>query len=69
MVRAFGEASGKGIPYQIVERRLGDIAICYTDPTYAQEKLGWKAKYGLKKMCKDTWRWQSMNPGGYKKLI
>jgi len=69
MVRAFEEASGKGIPYQIVERRLGDIAICYTDPTYAQEKLGWKAKYGLKKMCKDTWRWQSMNPGGYKKLI
>jgi len=67
MVRAFGEVSGKDIPYQIVERRPGDIAICYTDPTYAQEKLGWKATHGLKKMCEDTWRWQSMNPVGYKK--
>ena len=67
MVRAFGEVSGKDIPYQIVERRPGDVAICYTDPTYAQEKLGWKAMYGLKKMCEDTWRWQSMNPVGYKK--
>jgi UDP-glucose 4-epimerase len=69
MVEAFENVSGKDIPYQIIERRSGDIAICYTDPIYAQEKLGWKAKHGLKKMCEDTWRWQSMNPSGYKKLI
>ena len=69
LVRAFEKSSGKDVPYQIVGRRPGDIAICYADPTYAQEKLEWKATHGLKKMCKDTWRWQSMNPVGYKKLI
>jgi len=69
MVEAFENVSGKDIPYQIIERRAGDIASCYTDPIYAQEKLGWKAKHGLKEMCEDTWRWQSMNLSGYKKLI
>ena len=69
LVRAFEKSSGKDVPYQIVGRRPGDIAICYADPTCAQEKLEWKATHGLKKMCKDTWRWQSMNPVGYKKLI
>ena len=65
MVKAFEKASGKNIPYKIVDRRLGDIATCYADPTYAKEKLAWKAKYELDEMCKDTWRWQSMNPDGY----
>jgi len=66
MVKAFEKASGKDIPYQIVDRRRGDIATCYADPGYAEKKLNWKAHYGLDKMCKDTWRWQCNNPNGYK---
>jgi UDP-glucose 4-epimerase len=67
MVKAFEKASGKDVPYEIVERRAGDIATCYADPSYAAEKLGWKAKHGLDEMCEDTWHWQSMNPNGYPK--
>jgi len=65
MVKAFEKASGKNIPYKIVDRRSGDIATCYAAPAYAKEKLAWKAEYELDEMCKDTWRWQSMNPNGY----
>ena len=66
MVKAFEKASNKTLPYHIVERRPGDIAICYTDPDYAAKKLDWRAKFGLDEMCRDTWRWQSKNPDGYK---
>lgn len=65
MIKAFERASSKTVPYEIVNRRAGDIATCYADPAYAVQTLGWKAKYGLDEMCEDTWRWQSMNPGGY----
>jgi UDP-glucose 4-epimerase len=65
MIKAFEKASGKNIPYQIVDRRPGDIAACYANPTYAAEKLGWKAECELDEMCEDTWRWQSQNPDGY----
>jgi len=65
MVKAFEKASGKDVPYQIVDRRLGDTATCYADPAYAAEKLGWKAECELDEMCEDTWRWQSQNPDGY----
>jgi len=65
MVKAFEKASGKNIPYKIVDRRSGDIATCYADPVYAEERLGWKAECELDEMCEDTWRWQSMNPNGY----
>ncbi|MPQ44461.1 UDP-glucose 4-epimerase GalE [Clostridium tarantellae] len=65
LVRAFSEASGKEIPYKIVNRRPGDIAVCYADPTKANEDLGWKAEKGIKEMCEDSWRWQSNNPKGY----
>jgi UDP-glucose 4-epimerase len=65
MVKAFERASGKSVPYKIVSRRPGDIATCYADPAYAEEKLGWKAECGLDEMCEDTWRWQSQNPDGY----
>ena len=67
MVKAFEKASGKDVPYQIVSRRPGDIATCYTDPSYALEKLGWSAEYELDEMCEDAWRWQSQNPDGYPK--
>ncbi len=66
MLRAIEQASGQVIPYQIVQRRAGDIAVCYADPSYAEQEIGWTATYGLKDMAEDTWRWQSNNPDGYK---
>ena len=66
MVKAFSNASGQDVPYKIVDRRPGDVAMCYADPTKANLELGWKAEYGIKEMCEDTWRWQSNNPHGYK---
>jgi UDP-glucose 4-epimerase len=65
MIKAFQKASGKQISYQIVERRVGDIACCYADPSMAKEKLGWSAELGIDRMCQDSWRWQSMNPTGF----
>ncbi len=65
MVKKFEEASGKKVPYEIVERRAGDIATCYADPTYAKKVLGWEAKKSIEEMCEDSWRWQSNNPKGY----
>ena len=65
MVKAFGKACGKEIPYEIKPRRAGDIAMCYADPAKAAKVLGWKAEKGLDEMCADTWRWQSQNPNGY----
>jgi UDP-glucose 4-epimerase len=67
MINAFEKASGKKIPFKIVDRRAGDIAACYADPTLAEKELGWSAELGLEEMCRDAWRWQSMNPDGYKK--
>ncbi|WP_028456718.1 UDP-glucose 4-epimerase GalE [Chitinilyticum litopenaei] len=65
MVRAFEEASGRPVPYQIVARRPGDVAACYADPALARELLGWTAEKTLADMCADSWRWQSGNPNGY----
>ena len=65
MVKAFEEANGVKVPYQIVDRRPGDLATCYADPTKSLEKLGWKAEKTLVDMCRDSWNWQSKNPMGY----
>ncbi|MFV0488482.1 UDP-glucose 4-epimerase GalE [Vibrio fluvialis] len=65
MVKAFEAASDKTVPYQLVERRPGDIAECWADPAKAQQELGWKATRTLEEMTQDTWRWQSNNPQGY----
>ena len=65
IVKAFENASGKKIPYNIVDRRPGDIATCYADPTKAKSQLGWDAKHGIDEMCSDAWRWQRKNPHGY----
>ena len=67
MVKAFSKASNKEIPYKIVGRRPGDIAMCYANPAKAKIELGWEAKYKLDEMCEDSWRWQSSNPNGYEK--
>lgn len=66
VVKAFEEANGIEIAYEIAERRSGDIATCYADATKAYENLGWKAEKTLEDMCRDSWRWQKMNPEGYK---
>ena len=65
MVRAFEQASGRAVPYQVAARRAGDIAACYADPASAQELLCWSAQRDLATMCEDAWRWQSANPNGY----
>jgi UDP-glucose 4-epimerase len=65
MIKAFELASGKKIPYKIVERRDGDIAKCYANSSYAKEILGWTAKKTIDDMCQDSWRWQENNPNGF----
>ena len=66
VVSAYSKACGKEIPYEIKPRRAGDIATCYADPTKAKEELGFCAVYDIDRMCEDSWRWQSMNPKGYR---
>ena len=65
LVRAYEKASGITIPFKITERRPGDAAECYADPSLAKELLGWSAEYGVDRMCEDVARWQKMNPDGY----
>jgi len=65
VVNAFIEATGVDLPYVFADRRPGDAAVCYSDPSLAERELGWKAQYDLKKMCEDSWRWQKNNPNGY----
>ena len=66
VLHAYEKACGKTLPYVVDPRRPGDIAVCYADPTKAKEELGWEAKYGIEDMCASSWKWQSMNPNGYK---
>lgn len=65
IVHAYEKASGLNVPYKIVDRRPGDIATCYADPTKAYEVLGWRARYGIDDMCRDLANWQKNNPNGY----
>ena len=65
VVKAYGKACGKDLPYKILDRRPGDIATCYADPAKAKAELGWEAQFGIERMCADSWRWQSTNPEGY----
>ena len=65
MIKAFEAESGQAVPYEVVARRPGDIAVCYADANKARQLFGWKANLGLRDMCADTWRWQSNNPRGY----
>ena len=64
-LRAFERASGKTIPFRVVERRPGDIAECYADTSKAERELGWTARLNLDDMCRDAWRWQSRHPNGF----
>jgi UDP-glucose 4-epimerase len=64
-LRAFETVVGKPIPYRVVDRRPGDVAISYADTSKAERELGWKATLGLDEMCRDAWRWQSRHPNGF----
>ena len=66
IIKAYSKACGKELPYEIKPRRSGDIAACYADAAKAKVELGWEAKQGIKEMCEDSYRWQSMNPNGYR---
>ena len=66
VIHAFEKACGHKLPYAIKPRRAGDIAACYADAGKAKRELGWQAVYGIDDMCASLWKWQSMNPKGYK---
>ena len=65
VITAYNRAVGKDVPYKLVDRRPGDIAESYADPSKAQQELYWVAERDLDDMCRDSWRWQSNNPNGY----
>jgi len=66
VVKSFEAATGRAIPYEIVARRPGDVAVCFADVTRAREWLDWTAQRGLDAMCADAWRWQAANPHGFR---
>ncbi len=66
VLHAYEKACGRTLPYSMDPRRPGDIAQCYADPAKARDELGWEARYGIDEMCASSWKWQSMNPNGYK---
>jgi UDP-glucose 4-epimerase len=65
LVNSFSDATSKEIPYKVIDRRPGDIGVCYANPEKAKTVLGWKAEKNLKEMCEDSWKWQSENPNGF----
>lgn len=66
VLRAFEVASGRSVPFTVMPRRTGDVAECWADPALAEQMLGWRAERDLARMCADAWRWQSLNPRGYR---
>ena len=68
VLHAYERACGKTLPYVVDPRRPGDIAVCYADPARARDELGWEARYGIEEMCASSWKWQSMNPDGYREV-
>ena len=65
VVKAFEQACGRDVPYEIVARRPGDISECFANPALAKSLLGWEAEFGIERMCRDHWRWQEGNPRGF----
>ena len=65
LIETFKKVSGADIPYKIVGRRAGDVAVCYADSSKANKELNWTAERGLEEMCRDSWTWQVKNPNGY----
>ena len=69
LINTFKTATGIEIKYRFVDRRSGDVDICYADVSKAKRLLNWKAENNLFDMCRDAWRWQSQNPNGYSSII
>ena len=65
VIAAFSKACGRELPYVLRERRAGDVAAVYGDASKAEREMGWKARYDIDDMCRDSWNWQSHNPNGY----
>lgn len=65
VIKAFARVNDVNVPYEITDRRPGDVASCYADTSFAQECIAWHSKLNLDAMCSDTWRWQLKNPNGY----
>jgi len=65
LIKAFEKAAETTINYQIVERRAGDVAECWSDSSLAKKELGWQATHTLDEMMRDTWNWQKNNPNGF----
>ena len=65
LIDVFSKVNGVEVPYEITERRAGDLAVCYADPAKSEQLLGWKARKTLEEMCRDAWNWQQKNPNGY----
>ena len=65
LVEAFEKVTDQSVPYQLTDRRPGDIAACYASADKAEALLGWQAELTIEDMCKDSWHWQSQNPNGY----
>lgn len=66
VVNTFAEISGQEIPYEIAPRRTGDIATCFADPAFSEDRLGWRAEFGIEEMIRDHWSWQKQNPRGFR---
>lgn len=65
LLNSFSKVSGREIAYKIIERRPGDVAECYADPSKANNELGWRANYEIEEMCEDSWRWQTKSSQVY----
>lgn len=66
VINSFTKVTGISIPFEFVDRRDGDVAVCYADPGKANLELSWKAQKGIDEMCRDAWNWQTKNPNGYR---
>ena len=66
-LKEFEKVNEVKIPYKIVGRREGDVAVCYSDAEKALKELNWKAEKTIEDMCRDSWNWQKNNPKGYEK--
>ena len=66
MIKTFEVENKIQIPYKIVPRRAGDVAICFANADKALNELNWKTTKTIADMCRDTWNWQSKNPNGYR---
>ena len=56
LIKTFMSANRKEVPIEFSSRRVGDVPVCYADPTKSNKLISWKSKFGLKEMCEDSWR-------------